>query len=437
MLQSDTYLDAILKWMRQNNQTHLYVLTQLTGKAMAALAQLLTIYVFTKLYGPDDAAIIFMLLGYGIWIQVFELGFSQVIQNGLNTRVLNLRDVCSIIFFHYFLMLLVASLVLIYPGWLEPFHGQQSVLDTETGIAVFSVGIALMLVSTTNVLIQRMLLVVNRGIVANWLIFWQASFTIVVLFYLQWRSANLLESVAVFLAVPVITYAPLVLQCALKLLRRNTRHRLRMSWVFKKSLGFWGVTALASIYLGADYFFAAVYLSSAEVVAYHFVSRLFFISFVAYFAYVQHQARGISRATLFVTPHKVWSIMQRSVLVGGLSVIAVLLTALVLEWSGGMALIGASGLVSTSLILAAAVYYGTRVIRDVGLVLVWNMGEQRLLYGVHALEVALVLILLGAFASKWGSVGIFLSMALVAAVSATAVYAVVHKCSSCIAKVQS
>ena len=91
------------------------MVTQLASKGIAAVAQLYAIYVFSKIHAPNDAVLMFILLGYGIWIQIFEFGLSQVIQNSLNSRVLCVAGACQIIALHYALMIIVATLVTIFP----------------------------------------------------------------------------------------------------------------------------------------------------------------------------------------------------------------------------------------------------------------------------------------------------------------------------------
>lgn len=81
-------LDCALHRLKNKNPTLQYVVAQLASKAIAAIAQLYAIYVFSKILPLNDAALIFILLGYGIWIQIVEFGLSQVIQNALNLKKL-------------------------------------------------------------------------------------------------------------------------------------------------------------------------------------------------------------------------------------------------------------------------------------------------------------------------------------------------------------
>jgi hypothetical protein len=411
----------LAQWVRclwSNNHALEYVVTQLTAKAMAAVAQLYAIYVFSKILPPNDAALIFILLGYGVWVQVFELGLSQVIQNALNTKQTTLSGVCQIVGFHYILMILFAMLVGVFPGALHFLQGEQRVYDGGAKAQAFPLGIALLLISTNNVLVQRVLLVINRGVVASKMVLLQGICSVLVLMFFQWHGATFVESVAIYLAIPILIYAPLTLKLAGKALRGIGRLApISWPWLLRNALGFWGLTALSSLYLGADYFFAAQYLTNEEMVAYHFSSRLFFISYVAYFSYVQYRAKGIAAETYFSNPQQVWGVARRALVIGVIAVVVVLVAGLAIKWSGSLDMIGASGLVVAPLLVSAALYYGFRVFRDIGLVIFWNFGHQKLLYVVHVLEVVLCVLLLNVLAPELGGKGIFFAMAFVAAVS--------------------
>ena len=415
-------VDAALQSMRMNRSALRYMATQLAAKAMAAVAQLYAIYVFSKIHAPNEAALIFILLGYGIWIQVFEFGISQVIQNGLNTKVLKISGACRIIVLHYAIMIIIAMAAILFSEVLKPLQGGQRNFEANVDALVFPLGIALMLVATNNTLVQRMLLVVNRGMVASKLILLQSIFSVIVLLIFQWRGADFIESVVIYLSIPIITYAPLVLRFAGKVWRTRKRRSVNWQWTMKNALGFWGLTALSSVYMGADYFFAAKHLTDMEMIAYHFSSRVFFISYIAYFSYVQYRARSITAATHDEHPKQIWEIVKGAAFIGTLSVALVLVASVIIVWSGRFDKIVAPGLVVMPLILSAALYYCIRVFRDVGLVLIWNLGFQRFLYPLHILEVAFSFLLLNILATELGGKGIFFAMALVAALSTAIIY---------------
>lgn len=421
------FIDALTKNVVTNTRAYRYVVAQLIAKGLIALAQLYAIFVFSKIHSVSDAALIFLLLGYGIWVQVFEFGLSQTIQNGLNSKVLSLSGVSRVICMHGVLMCFVATVILIFPECLDLFQGGFLTEEGRVNALAFPIGLTLMLVTTNTVLLQRMLLVINRGLLASKLLTIQAVVAITVLSILQWRGGLLIESVVIYLLVPILVHAPITIKLIRKFWNTRTRRNLRWRWTFQQALGFWGLNALSLLYLGADYFFAARYLAGKEMIAYHFASRLFFISFVAYFAYVQFGAKGITVATRFSRPDLIWSVVRSGVAIGLLSVFIIVASAMLLSWSELLDSIGANELLIRPLVLSATLYYGIRVFRDVGLVIIWNLGLQRILYAIHSAEVILCLLMLGLMAPSLGGVGIFYAMAIVASVSSLFIYVVLYR----------
>lgn len=326
-------------------------------------------------------------------------------------------------------MIFFTVLVIIFPEELNLFQGDRRLHGEDVNKWAFPIGVAFLLVSTNNVLVQRLLLVTNLAMVASKLIFYQGLFCIVALMLLKLFGASLFGSVVLYLSIPILTFAPLALKIARKALSKRKKPVVDWQWMVRNAIGFWGLTAMSSIYLGADYFFAARHLTNEEMIAYHFASRLFFISYVAYFAYIQYKAKSISSETCIGNPQHIWVVAKNAVGIGVLSVFLILVVTVVLDRSGGLELIGIDSMVTIPLIISAAVYYCARVFRDVGLVIIWNLGRQRLLYVVHLLEVMGCLLLLNTLTPKLGGAGIFFSMALVSVVSAGIIYALLHRVS--------
>ena len=407
-----------------NNPAYLFVTTQLVGKVLIAFSQIYAIYVFSKIHQPSNAAVIVLLLGYSVWIQIFEFGVSQTLQNGLNSKALRLNGGCTVIVGHYILMVVLAVILIMIPEALDLFQGEVQAYGTQADALAFPIGIALMLVSTNNVLIQRMLLVINKGLVSSRLLIFQATLSISVLSFFQLRGAALLESVVIYLALPLLVHMPLVLKFGVRVWRKKNRKPLNWLWVFKHALGFWGLNALSLIYLGADYFFAANYLVDTDLVSYHLSSRLFFLSFIAYFSYVQYKARNITNDMHY---HQILRFVRCGLLIGLLSVAFLLTIALLIEITGVIKYIGASDFFVISLIFSAGLYFAMRVFRDVGLVVIWNLGLKQFLYALHFFEVILCFLLLSAFAPIFGAKGMFFVMAFVATLSSIAIYITLYK----------
>ena len=406
------------------NPAYLFVISQLVGRVLIAFSQIYAIYVFSKIHQPSNAAVIVLLFGYSVWIQIFEFGVSQTLQNGLNSKALRFNGGCTVIVGHYILMVVLAVILIMFPEALDLFQGEVRANGTQADALAFPIGIALMLVSTNNVLIQRMLLVINKGLVSSRLLIFQAILSIVVLSFFQLRGAALLESVVIYLALPLLVHTPLVLKLGARAWRTKNRKPLNWSWVVKHAVGFWGLNALSLLYVGADYFFAASHLTDADLVSYHFSSRLFFLSFIAYFSYIQYRARNITNDMHY---DQMLGFVRWGLLIGVSSVAFLLTIALVIEITGAIEYIGASEFFVISLIFSAGLYFGVRVFRDVGLVVIWNLGLKKFLYTLHFFEVLLCFLLLSTFAPIFGAKGMFSVMAFVATLSSIAVHITLYR----------
>jgi hypothetical protein len=217
---------------------------------------------------------------------------------------------------------------------------------------------------------------------------------------------------------------PLVLKFGLRSWRKKNRKSLNWLWVFKHAFGFWGLNALSLLYLGADYFFAANHLMDADLVSYHFSSRLFFLSFITYFSYVQYRARNITNDMHY---DQILGFVRWGLLIGVSSVAFLLTIALLVEITGVIEYIGASDFFEISLIFSAGLYFGMRVFRDVGLVVIWNLGLKQFLYMLHFFEVLLCFLLLSTFAPIFGAKGMFYVMAFVSILSSIAIHITMYR----------
>lgn len=103
-------------WYRASNRRAIaYMAANLGSKGLAAVAQLYAIFVFTKMHTQDQSALIFLLLGYAIWFQAFELGLAQTLQNKFNERQISVDEMLVIALGHYFFMLMIAAVILTTP----------------------------------------------------------------------------------------------------------------------------------------------------------------------------------------------------------------------------------------------------------------------------------------------------------------------------------
>lgn len=388
-----------------------YMIANLGSKAIAAIAQLYAIFIFTKMHTQDEAALIFILLGYAIWFQAFELGLAQTLQNRFNVKMVSADDMLIMIVAHYLCMFVIAAFVVATPCLADALLPPNK---DPADVTAFSLGAAILLIASNNVISQRLLLVFNKGQFANSLIMLQSTLAVVGLVGYQYIGhPNLVAAVSLYLGPQVLVFLPLVLGWVFKLLRNGSRIESgKFHAIVRDSLGFWGLGVLAAIFLGSDYYFAAHYMSSEQVVSYHLATRIFFISFVAYFAYVQHGAKRLSARSLSDPSGVVPPILKNSIAIGFAMVLAVYGISAILDWLGVFSGMTNGRGIGQGMLVSALLYFMIRVCRDVSLVVVGGLNAKSIIYKVYTLEVLVGLSLMYWVVPKFGGQGLFASLTI-------------------------
>lgn len=388
----------------------LFVMTNLLGKGLAAFAQLYAIAVFTRTQSQGDAAIIFLLLGYAIWFQVFEFGFSQALQNKFNSRSMSLNGVLKVLLIHYSFLVAIAILIIANPFFSEILLSVDRAKSSPSGVQAFSIGAAILVLASSNNIIQRFLLIINKGGLGNGLIILQSLMVICGLFIYQLcDQASPSLAVEIYLGPQIFTSIPLLITFTLRLLRSKKvepTSRKLMIGLF----GFMGTSVLSAISLGADYYFAAHYLSSEEIVSYFLVTRIFFISYIVYFAFLQFRARKLWSKDLMIGNQELRQIIVESCAVGLAAVFLTYLVALCFEAIGVFKFMAHGVGVGQQLLFLGLIYFIIRVFRDVGLVLVGNLDAKIFLHQIYLIEVVLSLALMYLVAPLYGPRGILISL---------------------------
>lgn len=400
-----------------NRKPLLFMLANLGSKGLAATAQLYAIFVFTRMHSQDEAALIFLLLGYAIWFQVFEFGLSQTLQNKFNAKQVSATDMLTMAVVHYLAMLAIAAIVVTTPllaALLLPASRSGAV---GPDVKAFSIGAAVLIVASNNVITQRLLLIFNKGQLGNILIMCQSALAIAGLAcYEIVGRTNLIVAVSLYLGPQVIVFLPMLLGWVIRLAGKPSKMESgKAASILYDSLAFFGLALLSALFLGSDYYFAAHYLSSEQIVSYHMATRLFFFSFVAYFAFVQYRARRLSQIALHGNVRAISSIVKDSALIGLVSVFAVYVAAALLDELGvfhGMT--NGTG-IGQGLLFSAFMYFTIRVCRDVGLVVAGALNARAVIYKVYALEAIVGLGLMYFIVPAYGGQGIFASLTLACA----------------------
>jgi len=405
------------------------MITNLGGKGVAALAQLYAIFVFSKIHTQNEASVIFLLLGYAIWFQVFEFGLAQTLQNRFNSGKSAANDVRVLIIFHYFFVLGLALYIFFSPTLPQLLLPADRFDSSGVEFRAFSIGMAMMIIATSNQIMQRMLLVLNKGLFANSLLAFQSIVVLLSLaFYQQTESPSLMISVLLYLVPPILVNFPLVLNTMRNFFAK--RYKMRKDSyrsIFIYATEFWVLNILSAIFLGADYYFAAHHLDGEQVVSYHFATRFYFLSFIAYYAYVHHQARRLTPSALRNDAIEVRNIIRNSVVIGLTSVAFVYFTVITLDGFQVFERIINKDVIDHSFMFGAFCYFSIRVLRDVGVVVLGNVGVKSILYKVYIIEIALGLALLNLTVKQFSGMGIFLSMAFTCLISTAVLFYFANK----------
>lgn len=398
--------------MQPHKNTILFVLTNILGKSLAAFAQLYAIVVITKTQSQENSAIIFLLLGYAVWFQVLEFGFSQSIQNKFNSRSLSAQGLLKVLLFHYSFLMAISIFININPKFSEIFLSADRVKSNPSGTQAFSIGAAILILASSNTILQRFLLIVNKGHFGNGLIILQSLIVIGGLsIYQLYDQTSPVLAVVAYLGPQVIVSAPILIRLMLKLLRIKKTKPINRKLI-TSLFSFMGVGVLSALFLGFDYYFAAHYLNDIEIVSYFLVTRIFFISYIIYFAFLQYRSRKLWFINLKDENQKIIGIVKQSCVLGLAAVLITYLIAIILEEIGIFKLITYDVGVGQLLLFLGYIYFTIRVLRDVGLIIVGNLGVKRLLYQIHLIETLLGFTLMYVLTPDYGAIGILVSLIL-------------------------
>ncbi|QWD21893.1 hypothetical protein G6688_01735 [Polynucleobacter paneuropaeus] len=394
------------------------MLTNLLGKGLAGFSQVYAIYVFTKIHSISESALLFILLGYAIWFQIFEVGLAQTLQNKFNLREMTSRDVLISLVTHYAFLLIVAIFIgstNIAANYLLADLASSAGVE---GVRAFSVGSAIFILASSNVVIQRILLIFNKGLIGNALLLIQSLLSIAALtIYQYFDRPNLLVAVIAYLGAQILVVLPTLIAIILKI--ASSRVARRKTTILKTALDaviFCGIGLLSSVFLGSDYYFAAHFLNGDEVVSYHVTTRIFFISFVIYYAYLLHRAKNIKK-THILESCQISLIAKEALVLGIASVISIGLIALFINNAGFFIRLTNGVEISIGLLLLATTYFLIRVCRDVGIMLLANLNYRLTIYKIHILEIAIGIGLMLYLVPIFGSKGIYFSLTCACLVS--------------------
>lgn len=379
----------------------------LGSRIMLSFAQLFAITIFLKHHTSETASVIILLLGYLSWFQLFEFGLSQTIQNKFNLKKLSLSNILFITLIHYIILIIIGAIVC------NTNFVSNALLDNANNFntsdkANFSLGAGLLILTSSNLILHRILLLIRKGNQSNLLLLIQSIVTIVSFFiYSHTNYISQINSIIVYTLPQVATSIPvLVWLCFKKNIVANKQYKkINILELCKSSFGFFSVSALSSALLGMDYFFLSRYANSNEIISYHVITRFFYISFIIYYAYLIHASKKIAAIKSEKTLKKVREIKRNTIFLGSTSVIFVYLLILFINKSGYMHLISNNIEISNSLAITALIYFLVRVYCDTNLVIINNLSLKKKLIQTYSLQILVAGILMPLLIQIYGALG--------------------------------
>ena len=183
------------------------------------------------------------------------------------------------------------------------------------------------------------------------------------------------------------------------------------SSIFRDAAGYFALSGMSSVLLGMDYFLGAHYLDSSEIVAYHVVTRFFYVSFIVYYAYAIYAARRVSNIHSAESLHAVSRIRKTSILMGFFSVLVVFFLVLFSSVSGLINYFANGLVLQKELLVVALVYFLLRVYCDTGVIILGNLSFKKNLLLVYAIQIMVCAPLMFILARPYGAVGILAALA--------------------------
>lgn len=393
-----------------------FMILNLASRVVSAIAQFYAITVFLKHHTPNSASVIILLLGYLSWFQLFELGLSQTIQNRFNLKRLSLNNIINIMLMHYALMIIIGFVVINTTVLSNLLLNASAGGFTPSDKINFSIGAAvLILASSTNLILHRILLITRKGNTSNLILLLQSIFIISALYIYNksvWISQ--LNSILVYTLPQLLTTLPIIVYLThrkIRLSRKKTR-ALNFKEIGTNAMKFFLISSLSSALLGLDYFMLSHYTKSNDIIEYHVTTRFFFLSFITYYAYLTYSMKNIATAATVEHTINIYRIKINAIIIGSLSVVAVYLLMLTLKSTNYISIITNKTEISYSIIFLAFIYYMIRVYCDTTLVINSNLEHKKELVKTYSTQILVSILLMPVLCEAYSGKGILISLSI-------------------------
>ena len=140
-----------------------------SARVFVAITQLYAISIFTEIHDSKTTSIIILLFGYIIWFQLFELGFTQTIQNRFNRMKMKVGNITIVILFQYILVLFISLLNLKFNFFSFLLLNNIDYITSNEHKNIFDLGCSIILLTTNNLLIHRFLILYRKSYISNFI----------------------------------------------------------------------------------------------------------------------------------------------------------------------------------------------------------------------------------------------------------------------------
>ena len=142
-----------------------------------------------------------MLFGYFVWFQLFEFGFSQTLQNKYNSKSISSSNFYFLCILHLLVIFILSIIFYITSSYTFLLPNENFDRDLITS---FSLGCSVIIVSSNNLIIQRLLIVLNSDIMINKFQFLQTLFSVLGMLYCLLNEEKNLDVVILLYFLPIL-----------------------------------------------------------------------------------------------------------------------------------------------------------------------------------------------------------------------------------------
>ena len=398
-----------IKELFQNICALKFAFDSLFARIAAGIAQLYGIRVFLGNYSQDEYSTIIIVLGLSPIFLLFEFGISQTIQNIFNQRKCSAASIIKIMMFHYIIILFI-GLALSQSVFIPALVLNESLLNA-TNIQIFTIGSMLLVISSNNVILHKVLLLLRKGQLINILILVTSVMQILGLYiYNKIGASNPVFSIIIFLSpILFISFVALVWIGAIAFTKKTIDKSFVKNNFFKTSSSFFIINIMLALLLTLDYIVLSFYGATNQIASYHTVNRFFLISYTLYASYLNFAAKKISNTKQISIIHQV---RISTNLIGTICVTGVFVLLVILKETKGINLISDNLVLSYALLFSGFIYFLIRVFADTNILLAKNQSQKGLAFMVYFIEILLASILMVYFFPIYGEISLFISLAI-------------------------